>query len=447
MPLARTLSRRRAVALAGATALPLVHMRTAGAAGKLSIAFVDHFVPGSVEAMRKLVERWGEQNRVEVQADFITLIGNKIWLTVAAESQARTGHDIITLLAWDPHQYAERLAPVDQVVSRLSAKYGELSPLTAYAANVEGSYRAVPSSFTTVYFPTESRIDLFRQYLGMDVQATFPVAATMGPGYDAWSWDNFLPAAETCFKAGYPFGLPLGQTSDSVDWVGALFRCFGAELVNAKGEITVRSDAVRAVLDYARRLAPFLPPDVYVWDNASNNRALIAGKSALIFNPPSAWAVALRDAPKVGEQIWHHPMPAGPKSRVLPLFATFLGVWEFSPNKRAAMDLIEWLSQREQVEALSIASRGFDIPPFQSMLDFPIWQTEGPPAGTLFNYPIKPGHHAEANIAGWPAPPQIAAQIHGQAVMPKMIARVTQSGLSIEQSLATAEQELESFMR
>jgi hypothetical protein len=31
--------------------------------------------------------------------------------------------------------------------------------------------------------------------------------------------------------------------------------------------------------------------------------------------------------------------------------------------------------------------------------------------------------------------------------MPKMIARVTQSGMSIEQSITLAEQELEGFMR
>ena len=34
--------------------------------------------------------------------------------------------------------------------------------------------------------------------------------------------------------------------------------------------------------------------------DASNNRALISGKSALIMNPPSAWFVAKRDASDVG---------------------------------------------------------------------------------------------------------------------------------------------------
>ena len=71
---------------------------------------------------------------------------------------------------------------------------------------------------------------------------------------DKWTWDAFAAAAEQCSKAGYPFGLGLGQSSDSVDWVGALFASYGAELVDAKGNVTINSNATRQVLDYMKRL-------------------------------------------------------------------------------------------------------------------------------------------------------------------------------------------------
>ena len=96
---------------------------------------------------------------------------------------------------------------------------------------------------------------------------------------------------------------------------GIIYSAFGAELVNAKGEITVEFDAVNQVLDYMRKLVNFLPPDTVSYDDASNNRALISGQSALIMNPPSAWSVAKRDAPKVAEDCWTFPCPAGPKGR------------------------------------------------------------------------------------------------------------------------------------
>src|SRR5207237_1046070 len=84
-----------------------------------------------------------------------------------------------------------------------------------------------------------------------------------------------------------------------VQWVGSMFNSYGAQLVDAKGEITVRSDATKTVLEWFKKAVPFFPPSVFAWDDASNNKALISGQSALIFNAPSAWAVAKRDAPKV----------------------------------------------------------------------------------------------------------------------------------------------------
>ena len=82
----RRVSRRSALKLAAATAaLPLVHIRTAGAAGKLAIGFWDHWVPGGNDIMQKQVNAWADKNKVEVSADFITGNGNKLMMTGVAE--------------------------------------------------------------------------------------------------------------------------------------------------------------------------------------------------------------------------------------------------------------------------------------------------------------------------------------------------------------------------
>ncbi len=83
------------------TGLPLVHVRTAGAAGKLAIGFWDHWVPEGNTVMRKQVQAWADKNKVDVQADFITSVGNKLLLTQSAEAQARAGHDVFTFAQWD----------------------------------------------------------------------------------------------------------------------------------------------------------------------------------------------------------------------------------------------------------------------------------------------------------------------------------------------------------
>lgn len=65
------LSRREALRLGGAAALPLVHIRTAAAAGKLALAFWDHWVPGGNDVMSKQINTWAAQNKVEVSVDYI----------------------------------------------------------------------------------------------------------------------------------------------------------------------------------------------------------------------------------------------------------------------------------------------------------------------------------------------------------------------------------------
>src|SRR3954452_10657783 len=124
---ARHVSRRGALKLgAAAAALPLVHIRTAGAAGKLSLALWDHWVPTGNAAMKKLVDAWAEKNKVDVQLDFLTAIGNKINITMAAEAQAKTGHDVYAFDSWTVQQYGDTLTPVDDVMKSLTSKYGKL---------------------------------------------------------------------------------------------------------------------------------------------------------------------------------------------------------------------------------------------------------------------------------------------------------------------------------
>ena len=82
-------TRRGAIKLgAAATALPLVHIRTAAAAGKLSLFLWDHWVPAGNDVARKQIAAWADKNKVEVSLDFITSNGFKNLLTINAEAQA-----------------------------------------------------------------------------------------------------------------------------------------------------------------------------------------------------------------------------------------------------------------------------------------------------------------------------------------------------------------------
>jgi hypothetical protein len=429
---------------AAASTLPFV--RGAHAAGKLSAAFWDHWVPGANDTLTKLCQEWADKEKVEIKIDFVTSQGDKLMLTAAAEAQARSGHDMITLPVWYSAAQTDNLENSDDVWATLVKQYGQPSDAMSYVGRQNGHWIAPPAIPNTLTLPSVGRIDLLKQYAGLDVTQMYPAEKPPNKELtDKWTLDFFLEAAEKCFKGGFPFGLPLGQTSDSANTVGAVFRAFGAELVDKDGNITVNSDPVKQVLGWYKKLVPFLPPDVFAWDDAGNNKFLISGKGSLIQNPPSAWAVAVRDAPKVAEQCWHFPSAKGPKGRFDPAQPSFWGIWNFSPNKAAAKSLALHLWEKPSVEKLVAASHGYDIPCFGTLRDFKTWADEAPPKGGLWSYP--PRGDVVESVAGWPAPARIANQIFSQATMPKMIAQCTQGGKSIDDAIKWASNELEGFMR
>jgi ABC-type glycerol-3-phosphate transport system substrate-binding protein len=440
------LSRRQFVGSTAAASTALIaapYVRGAYAAGKLSIGFWDHWVPGANKATETLVKEWAEKEKVEVSMDFIPSQGNKLLLTIQAESQAKAGHDIIAMSTWLPAEHARNLEPVDDVMADLIKQNGNVNATVEYLGKVDGKWVAVPATVGSQIKGPCSRIDLMKLHAGIDVQALYPAGSA--PKADGWTLDVFLKAAEACHKAGHPFGIGLGTTADNVDTAGAIFHSFGAVLVDKDAKITVKSDPVRQALDYYKRLTQFLPPDAPAWDDSSNNKWLVSGKGALIMNPPSAWAVAKRDAPKVAEQCWTHGMPAGPKGRFAPFVNYFWSTWSFGKNKSAAKSLLRHLSTRGAAEKMVAASGGYDIPSFANFQDFKTWEDESPPKGTLYHYPNR-NNHQILSVAAAPTPHKIAVQIYVQGLMTKMIVKHSQ-GEAMEKTLAWAESELEGFMR
>src|SRR5260370_40498487 len=105
----------------------------------------------------------------------------------------------------------------------------------------------------------------------------------------------------------------------------------------------------------------------------------MAGRGALIMTPPSAWAVAKRDAPQVAEQCWTHGFPAGPMGRFAPHVPFFWTTWAFSKSKEAPKSLLLHLSQPSSIEKLEVASGGYRLPADQKLTRLHILAHAEPP--------------------------------------------------------------------
>ena len=444
------LTRREVIktaALGSVAAVAAPYVSGVHAAGTLTLGCWDHWVPGANNTLTKLCNEWGEKNKVDVHIDYITSQGEKDKLTAAAEAQARTGHDIMSHRDWNIQVHHAALEPLDEVIKQLIQQYGPVSPVSEYLDTVKGTWHGIPATIGSQVKPCASRLDLYQQHCGLDLRDMFPAdEAKYDPAKIAkWDWALYLDCAEKLFKAGYPVGLPMGQTSDAVDWVGALFNAYGAVMVDDKDNIKIDSAETRQALEYLKKLMAVNPPEVYAWDDAGNNRWLISGKGSNIMNPPSAWAVAKRDNPKVAEQVWHHPMPRGPKGRFVGQLPFSYGLWSFSKNKSAAKDLLLYISQRESVRQLVAASSGYDLPAFKSMHDFDTWKTVEPPLGVVYSYP--PRGDEVTSITGRPARAEVGAQIYNQAINTVMVAKFTQGNEKLDDVIRWASNELEGTLR
>ncbi len=433
-----------ALATAAVTVGPYV--KTSHSAGKLSVFLWDHWVPGANDVSRTILMDWGKANGVEVTADYITSVGDKNLVTLAAESRAKAGHDLVDLPTVETAKYMDTLEPVDDVIKSLTSKYGEMSPDAMYLGKIKGTWYSAPGPTGSHTYPMVSRLDLWQKHAGIDLKKMFPA----GPNRDqnlvkTWTYDAFLVGCQKLHAAGFPFGNPLTQCSDSQDWSGPLFASFGSHPVNEKGEITFDSPATRMALEYMQKLTAVMPADIYAWDDASNNRWIISGKGSSIQNPPSAWTVAVRDQPKVAEQIWHHDTPSGPKGRFRGSLPRMMGLWNFSKNKKAAKDLLHHLQEKEQQDRLITASKGFDIPMIKAFSRHPVWKEAQPPAGTQYNYPVQ-GDEFQM-MCGYPAPIPVAAQIYTHGLIPNTVAKVTQEKMSIDAAIKWAVRELEGYLR
>ena len=189
------ISRRRFVsttAAASATVIAAPFVRTAHAAGKLSIGLWDHWVPSANAASKALIEEWAAKEKVDVQIDYITSQGEKLLMTAAMESQSKSGHDILTLRTWWAHEYAKNLAPVDDIVEPLIKQNGAVNETVKYLGYADGHWLAVPATPGSNIKGPCSRIDLLKQHAGIDVQALYP--AGQPPKAENWTLDAFLKA-------------------------------------------------------------------------------------------------------------------------------------------------------------------------------------------------------------------------------------------------------------
>ena len=117
--------------------------------GELTILQWSHFVPAYDTWFDKMATDWGTKNKVNVTVDHINNLD--LPARLAAESAAKSGHDIIQFSAQvQTYRYEKQLVDVGDTVNFAIEKYGQASTIAKGLGMVNNTWRAVPDFYICI---------------------------------------------------------------------------------------------------------------------------------------------------------------------------------------------------------------------------------------------------------------------------------------------------------
>src|SRR5467141_4374522 len=286
-----TLNRRKFLATAGAgvaasSLMTMLDARQAPAQIKgttLRILQWSHFIPAyDTWFDSKLVKEWGDKNGVKVRVDHIPHL--ELPARMAAEYAAGAGHDIImngsSILT---RLYYKSLADLTDIYDAAGKKHGGWIPTAGPLVQVEGRTYGMPMFY--ILLPMLWRKDLFEAH---NLKAPD-------------TWELARVAARTLKPKGHPTGIQFSQCADAnLNWRSILFGFGGAELDPSGENVLIDSRETREALRFAKALFDEgMTPEVFSWDDASDNRYLASGVACWIHDAISAYRTTEDTNPKV----------------------------------------------------------------------------------------------------------------------------------------------------
>jgi multiple sugar transport system substrate-binding protein len=289
-----------AVAAGFASSFPIVLPARAQEGKQLRILQWSHFVPAYDKWFDAYAKAWGKENGAEVSVDHISIAD--LPAAIASEVSAGTGHDLLEL-GPVAAQFEPSLVDLADVNKEAQKRFGDILPTSKrYSYNpVTNRWFAFCHGWTID--PGDYRKNLWDK---------------AGKGDGPVTWQDLITYGEKIFKdQSVPIGIGLSQEYDSNMAQRALLYSFGtsiqdkeAHVVLGEGEHLKR--AVEAVKYMSDLFHKAMTPEVFAWNAASNNQALIAGRSSFILNSISAYRSAQRNRPDIAKDIYFTSALKGP---------------------------------------------------------------------------------------------------------------------------------------
>jgi multiple sugar transport system substrate-binding protein len=348
----------------------------------------------------------------------------------AVAANVGSGPDIV--LGWfdDPHQYADKLVDLSDLVQYLGAKYGGWYDIVERYCTRDGRWIAVGLGFL-------GGCIVYRR--SMIEAAGFKAV----PG----DTENFLKLLQALKAKNTPCGFALGNAvGDANAWCHWVVWAHGGKMVDEHNQVVINSKETVAGLEYAKAMYETFVSGTLSWLDPNNNKAFLSSDISLTLNGISIYYAAKTSHEAAVEglvkDIYHAPMPVGPVGRPTEL-NTFTPAFLFKHSKypNAAKEYLRFMLEKDQYEAWQKASLGYVQQPLKAYRSNPVF-TEDPKATPFRDIPERTLDDGYAGTLG-----SASAGVMADYIMVNMVAEAASGSVTPQVAAQRAEKRARRYYR
>ena len=362
-----------------------------------------------------------------IKVKYETVNGNDLQPRITSSIQSGAGPDLIMLFNNNPHLYQASLVDLSDVAEEVGKDQGGYYKVSTANTSSGGKSFSMPAAII-------GAMNIYRKSM-------FPNGAPK-------TWDEYFDIGKENKAKGFPIGQSFGQSfGDPPTFAYPLLWSFGGAELDAAGKVAINSkETIEAMKFMAAGWKDSFDEGGLAWDDAGNNRAFLAGTICATLNGASIYIETTRkpdqyktaDGKPLKDDIFHGPLPAGPKGQFGMHTFTSHVLPTYSKNQKAAKELLRFFHKKENYDQWFSTAAGFYTPATTGWENHAVW-TKDPamaPFAVAGKLGATPGHPGEPNAK--------AAEVLTKYLIGNMFADVIK-GKKAEDAVAALEGQLKSI--
>jgi multiple sugar transport system substrate-binding protein len=333
----------------------------------LSLLRWKYFVQSEDDQFVKLIDAFTQATGVKVTISRESYEDVQPKASVAANTGA--GPDMFWGLYSLPHLFPQKCVDVTDVADYLGKKYGGwVASAQKYGMNGK-KWIAIPICYSG-------------NMLNYRLEASKKAGFSKFPD----TTEAFLEYAKAMKANNTPGGFALGHASgDGNAWVHWCLWSHGGNVVDKNDKVIINSPETEKALNYAKTLYASMIPGVAAWNDASNNKAFLAGEINWTDNGISIYVAAKKDATKteIAKDMDHAVWPVGPVGKPTELHLMYpIMAMTHSKYPQACKALMAFMLEADQFNQWLVASQGYLTHCLNAYDKNPVWTSD--PKNTIF---------------------------------------------------------------